>query len=82
MKDNKMLLFIVGLLLGAVIATGAFFVYSKTNKCDCTNSSSNSNSNNGMGQPPEMPSGQGNMGEPPAKPGESSSTNSNSGSSN
>ena len=73
MKD-KFMIFILGLLLGAVIATGAFFVYSKTNNCDCTNTSNSSN-NNGMGEPPEMPSGN-NNGQPPAMPGENNSSNS------
>ena len=73
MKD-KFMLFIIGLLLGAVIATGAFYVYSKANKCNCTNSN-NSSSNNGMGEPPEMPSGN-NNGQPPAMPGENNSSNS------
>ncbi|MBR5662794.1 MAG: hypothetical protein IKX00_03990 [Bacilli bacterium] len=68
MKD-KFMLFIIGLLLGAVIATGAFYVYSKSNKCDCSNTTSNTSNN---GQPPEMPSGQ--NGQPPEKPGESNSS--------
>jgi hypothetical protein len=61
MKD-KIMLFVIGVLLGAVIATGAFYVYTKaTNSC---------NSNNiEMSGPPEMPNGQNNEnGEPPAKP--------------
>ena len=62
MKD-KILLFIIGVLVGAVISTGAFYVYTIT---------SNSNSNNSQGQmtggsPPSM-SGNEN-GQPPEKPG-------------
>lgn len=52
MKD-KIVLFIIGVLLGAIISTGAFYVYT-TKSCDC---SSNNIQMNG-GQPPEMPSGQ------------------------
>ena len=54
MKD-KMILFIIGVLVGAVISTGAFYVYTTT---------INSNKNNGQpmqmtgGNPPSMPSGQ------------------------
>ena len=65
MKD-KIILFVIGLLVGAVIATGAFYVYTTT-----TNSCNSSNQNTKMisGQPPEMPSGrQGERREPPEKP--------------
>ena len=68
MKD-KILFLIIGILLGAVIATGAFFAYTKaTTTC-------NTISNNQMqmtgGQPPEMPTGQNNdNGQPPEKPSE------------
>ncbi len=69
MKD-KILLFIIGVLVGAIIATGAFYVYIKT-------SNTTNTSRMGMpgGNPPSMPSGQ--NGEPPTKPGENSSTNNN-----
>ena len=66
LKD-KIIIFIIGLLIGAVIATGAFFVYTKaTTTC-------NTNSNNQMqmpgGNPPSMPSGQNSVnGQPPEKP--------------
>lgn len=76
MKDN-ILLFIIGVLVGAVIATGAFFAYTKAN----------STCNNGMpgGNPPSMPNGQmpgpgmqnGQMGQPPARPGENNSQTNN-----
>ena len=85
MKD-KIILFIIGVLVGAVIATGAFYIYTTTTKsCDC--SSNNTQMNDG--QPPEMPSGQnsengqppekpsGENGQPPEMPGESNSQNSN-----
>lgn len=62
MKD-KIIIFIIGLLFGAVISTGAFYIYTTTaGKCNC--SSQNTQMNNG--QPLEMPSGQ--NGQPPAKP--------------
>ena len=65
MKD-KIILFVIGLLVGAVIATGAFYVYITTsNSCN----SSNQNTKVISGQPPEMPSGrQGERREPPEKP--------------
>lgn len=60
MKD-KIILFIIGVLVGAVIATGAFFVYNKsTNTCNNVNTQMNG------GEPPEMPSGQ--NGQPPEMP--------------
>lgn len=64
MKD-KIIMFIIGLLVGAVISTGIFYIYTTTKgKCDC---STQNNQMNG-GQPPEMPSGQ--NGQPPEKPSE------------
>ena len=71
MKD-KILLFIIGVLVGAVIATGAFYVYTTTsNSCN----SSNQNTQMNGGQPPEMPSGQ--NGESPEKPNENSNIQNN-----
>ncbi len=62
MKD-KIIMFIIGLLVGAVISTGAFYVYTTTaKKCD----SNNQNTQMNGGQPPEMPNGQ--NGQPPEKP--------------
>lgn len=61
MKE-KVKIFIIGVLVGAILATGAFLIYN----------SSSSNQGPG-GNPPEMPSGE--MGEPPAKPGETSENN-------
>ena len=60
MKD-KIIIFVIGILLGAVISTGAFYIYTITkgsNECD--------NVQMNGGQPPEMPNGQ--NGEPPEKP--------------
>ena len=80
MKD-KILLFVIGVLVGAVISTGAFFVYTKaTTTC-------NTNSNNHIGMPggnqPSMPNGQkGQNGQPPEKPGEKNTQNNNNSQSN
>ena len=85
MKD-KIIIFIIGLLVGAVISTGAFYIYTTTaGKCD----SSNQNTQMNGGQPPEMPSGQngqngqppqipdGENGQPPEKPSDNNTQNSN-----
>ena len=69
MKD-KIMMFVIGLLVGAVIATGAFFIYTKaTTIC-------NTNNNNQMGMPggnpPSMQDGQ-----PPEKPSDSNTQDSN-----
>lgn len=74
MKD-KIMVFIIGLLLGAVISTGSFYIYSITaGKCDCSSQNTQMNS----GQPPEPPSGQqGENGQPPEKPSDNNSQNSN-----
>ena len=65
MKD-KIMMFIIGLLVGAIISTGAFYTYSITvGKCDCSSQNTMMNG----GQPPEMPNGQsGQNGQPPEKP--------------
>ena len=70
MKD-KVYIFIIGVLVGAVIATGAFFAYTKIN-------GSNNNGPAGMNgsTPPEMPSGQ-NGGQPPEIPSDNNTQNSN-----
>ena len=72
MKD-KILLFIIGVLVGAVISTGAFYVYTTTN-----NSNSNNNSQMQMpgGNPPSMPNGQsGENRQPPEMPNGNNSQN-------
>ena len=72
MKD-KIVLFVIGVLVGAIIATGSFYVYT------IANSNCNSNQMNNSGQPPEMPNGQnGQNGQPPELPGNSSTQDSNS----
>lgn len=64
---EKILLFIIGVLVGAVISTAAFLVYTKT-----LGTSSNTNDSSRQmpgGTPPEMPSGQNNQGgTPPEMP--------------
>lgn len=65
LKD-KIIIFIIGLLVGAVIATGAIFIYSKTTTCNTTN---NSQMQMPGGNPPSMPSGENSEnGQPPEKP--------------
>ncbi|MBR3248643.1 hypothetical protein IKF89_01265 [Candidatus Saccharibacteria bacterium] len=73
----KIILFVIGVLVGAVVSTAAFFVYTQT-----LNTSSNSNGNSmqmpGGGTPPEMPSGDnsgnGQSGTPPEKPSNDSNS--------
>ena len=70
MKDNKILLFIIGVLVGAVISTGAFYVYTTT-----LNSNTTNNTQMNGGTPPEMPNGQ--NGQPPEMPSNNSTQNNN-----
>ena len=49
---NKILIFVIGLLVGAVIATGVFYIYTIKNN-NCAN-----NTQMPAGERPEMPSGQ------------------------
>ena len=84
--NQKIMLFVIGVLVGAVIATSAFLICVKT-------IGSNDNGGSSMqggpgGQPPEMPSGSsssnssnGQSGTPPEMPGNSNSNSSNSGNS-
>ena len=73
MKD-KILLFVIGVLVGAVISTGAFFVYTKA----ATTCNTNSNNQIRMpgGNPPSMQNGQ--NGQPPKMPNGNNSGNINS----
>ena len=68
-KDNKIILFAIGVLLGAVISTAAFLICINTLG---TNNSSQQMQMPGDGTPPEMPSGKSgsnNQGStPPEKP--------------
>ena len=69
MKD-KFILFVIGLLLGAVISTGAFYVYTTTaNSCNCGNQNTQMNG----GSPPEMPNGE--NGQPPEMPNNNTNNN-------
>lgn len=86
LKD-KIIIFIIGLLVGAVIATGAFFVYTKaTTTCNTNNNnqmgmpggnppSIPNGQNSENGQPPEKPDGE--NGQPPEKPSDSNTQDSN-----
>ena len=68
-SNNKIVIFIIGVLVGAVISTGAFLI--SVNVLNSNNS--NSNSSQQMGTPPEMPSGENGQqggGTPPEKPSE------------
>ena len=57
-NNNKLLIvcfIVIGILLGAVISTGAFYVYTKTaNTCNC---GMNNAPSNGV-EPPQMPGSQ------------------------
>lgn len=79
---EKIILFVIGVFLGAVISTAAFFVYTKTLGTSSNTSGSSSQQMPG-GTPPEMPSGNNSDqgGTPPEMPSDSSS-NSNDNSSN
>ena len=72
MKD-RILLFIIGLLLGAVIATGTFFVYTKaTTTC---NNSNNTQAQMPGGAPTSMGSSENSQGQPPEKPSNENNQN-------
>ncbi len=68
---EKIILFVIGVLVGAVISTAAFLIYTKT-----LGTSSDASGSTTMqmpsGTPPEMPSGEGGQnsqgGTPPEKP--------------
>lgn len=79
-KDNTkkgIVLFVIGVLVGAVISTASFCVYTTT--LGVNNSSSTSSSQQmPSGTPPEMPggdnSGNAPSGTPPEKPGENNNS--------
>ena len=89
---DKILLFVIGVLVGAVVSTAAFFVYVKVLGVSANNTGQSGQMQGGtppempsggssQGQPPEMPSGgnsQGSQGTPPEMPGNNSSQNTNS----
>ena len=90
MKE-KVLTLIIGILIGAILATGGFLIYNKVNEDNTSTDMSKAPQMPEDGQMPsgrpmlekgEMPSGdqmpgdgQKPDGEPPAKPGEESNTN-------
>ena len=77
---DKILLFVIGVLVGAVISTAAFFIYVKVLGVSANNSTGQPGQMQG-GTPPEMPSGgnsQGSQGTPPDMPGNNSSQSTNS----
>ena len=69
---EKVKIFIIGVLVGAILATGAFLIYtSATNKNNQIPGENPPSMPNGeMGEPPEKPNGE--MGEPPEKPSDNS----------
>ena len=75
---EKIILFVIGVLVGAVISTAAFFVYVKTLGTDSNANSSSSQQMQG-GTPPEMPSGSnpgnGQSGTPPEMPSNDNTQN-------
>ena len=70
LTKEKIILFVIGVLVGAVISTAAFFVYTKT--LGTSNNSNTSSQQMPGGTPPEMPSGDnagnGQGGTPPEMP--------------
>ncbi len=66
-SKEKIILFVIGVLIGAVVSTATFFIYTKTLG---TGNATNSSSSRQMpgGTPPEMPSGQNQGGTPPEMP--------------
>ena len=72
MKD-KIIIFIVGLLLGAIISTGSIYFYTVAKNSNDNTTQQETQMPNGQGgqqgQPPEMPNGQGGQpGQPPEMP--------------
>ena len=67
---NKILIFIIGVLVGAIIATIGFYIY----KINTTNQETNRPEMMNMGTPPERPDGE-NMEEPPSMPSDENQNN-------
>ena len=70
MKDKIMFL-IIGILIGAIITTGAFLIYNKTLSNNIIQPEMMQTNGNGQMQPPSND----NMGEPPEKPDTSNGNN-------
>lgn len=78
---GKVLTLIIGILIGAILATGGFLIYNKVNSNNNQNNMSNGPQMNG--DRPSMPgNGQKPDGEPPAKPGEDNNSKTTNNSSN
>lgn len=60
---NRILTFIIGILVGTILATSGFLIYSKT-----TNKNMNINERMSMERNGQMERPNGNIGEPPEKP--------------
>lgn len=73
---EKIILFVIGVLVGAVISTAAFFVYAKTLGIGSATSGSSSQQMPGGGTPPEMSSGQNQGGTPSETPSDTNSSQS------
>ena len=71
---EKIILFVIGVLIGAVVSTATFFVYTKTLGTSNVTNSSSSRQMPGGGTPPEMPSGQNQGGTPPEMPNNTNSS--------
>jgi len=79
---EKIILFVIGVLVGAVISTAAFFAYTKTlGTSSSSSSSSSSQQMPGGGTPLEMPSGENGSdsqdGTPPEKPSDDNNSENN-----
>ena len=76
-NDNKIIIFVIGVLVGAVISTASFLI--TVNVLGSGNSSSDQTSRmQGGGTPPDMPSGDNSQGgTPPDMPNNTSSENNN-----
>lgn len=74
-KKEKILVFVIGVLVGAVVSTAAFFIYINVSGVSVGSSSSQM----AGGTPPEMPNGEngqgGQGGTPPEKPSGDNSEN-------
>ena len=68
MKE-KIVLFVIGVLVGAIISTGAFYIYTTTNSCN------NSNQSIPMNEPPQMPNNE--NGQRPQMPNENNNNQEN-----
>lgn len=76
-KDNKIIIFIIGVLIGAVISTASFLI--SVNVLGVNSSNGDQTSQMQGGTPPDMPSGGSDSqnGQPPAMPDGDSSENNN-----